>query len=292
MPRALHEMLMLHFKMIPLIYESCKSFQKYTCYIFNIYTDHKPCIRYEWTRNPRPACVEPKIKDKRLLSRNPQSAHDFYLTNFLHCSITYGVKWGHLILFQDRDGTVDRRHRSRSKAGGNDKLTTSSSSTSSSDLRSRSKLKNSKTGSVVTFSSKNESKTFTEIDEKTARSIEDSCSSGVQSGSNNSDLDSLNSASPKVNTNPKIYPKPTFKWPFQTVFNKITLFSPRKSIIDQKNHWWERQKALILIAKKNSKKILDWKHNRENREWLKPKSMTKKENWWNSHNDSLQEKIR
>lgn len=97
----------------------------------------------------------------------------------------------------DRDGTVDRRHRSRSKAGGNDKLTTSSSSTSSSDLRSRSKLKNSKTGSVVTFSSKNESKTFTEIDEKTARSIEDSCSSGVQSGSNNSDLDSLNSASPK-----------------------------------------------------------------------------------------------
>lgn len=97
----------------------------------------------------------------------------------------------------DRDGTVDRRHRSRSKAGGNDKLTTSSSSTSSSDLRFRSKLKNSKTGSVVTFSSKNESKTFTEIDEKTARSIEDSCSSGVQSGSNNSDLDSLNSASPK-----------------------------------------------------------------------------------------------
>ena len=74
----------------------------------------------------------------------------------------------------DRDGTLDRRHRSRSKAGGNDKLTTSSSSTSSADLRSRSKLKNSKTGSVVTFSSKNESKTFTEIDEKTARLIEDS----------------------------------------------------------------------------------------------------------------------
>ena len=118
------------------------------------------------------------------------------------------MRSNHLILFQDRDGTVDRRHRSRSKAGGNDKLTTCSSSTSSSDLRSRSKLKNSKTGSVVTFSSKNESKTFTEIDEKTARSIEDSCSSGVQSGSNNSDLDSLNSASPKVNTNPKINPKP------------------------------------------------------------------------------------
>ena len=109
------------------------------------------------------------------------------------------------IVIQDRDGTVDRRHRSRSKAGGNDKLTTSS--ISSSDLRSRSKLKNSKTGSVVTFSSKNESKTFTEIDEKTARSIEDSCSSGVQSGSNNSDLDSLNSASPKVKANPKIHPK-------------------------------------------------------------------------------------
>ena len=148
-----------------------------------------------------------------MLSRNPQSAHDFYLANFCivqsPCSITRGqMRSNHLILFQDRDGTVDRRHRSRSKAGGNDKLTTSSSSTSSSDLRSRSKLKNSKTGSVVTFSSKNESKTFTEIDEKTARSIEDSCSSGVQSGSNNSDLDSLNSASPKVNTNPKIYPKP------------------------------------------------------------------------------------
>ena len=52
MPRALHEVLMLHFKMIPLIYESCKSFQKYTFYIFNIYTIHKPCIRYEWTLNP------------------------------------------------------------------------------------------------------------------------------------------------------------------------------------------------------------------------------------------------
>ena len=73
-------------------------------------------------------------------------------------------------------------------------MTTSNSTISSS----RSKLKGSKSGSVVTFSSKNESKTFTEIDEKTARSIEDSCSSGVQSGSNNSDLDSLNSASPKV----------------------------------------------------------------------------------------------
>ena len=220
-----------------------------------------------------------------MLSRNPQSAHDFYLTPL--CIAQSPIRSKHYIQFKDRDGTVDRRHRSRSKAGGNDKLTTSSSSTSSSDLRSRSKLKNSKTGSVVTFSSKNESKTFTEIDEKTARSIEDSCSSGVQSGSNNSDLDSLNSASPKVNTNPKIYPKP-----FQTIFNKITFFSPRKSIIDQKNLWWERPKAPILIAKKNSKKILDWKHNRENREWLKPKSMTKKENWSNSLNDSLREKIR
>ena len=52
---------------------------------------------------------------------------------------------------------------------------------------------------VVTFSNRHESRTFTEIDEKTRSSI-DSCSSGVQSGSNNSDLDSLNSNqnSPKV----------------------------------------------------------------------------------------------
>ena len=206
MPRALHEMLMLHFKMIPLIYESCKSFQKYTCYIFNIYTNHKPCIRDEWTRNP---CWTEDKRQKIVIKEPAECAwflsHQFFaLLNHLRGQ----MRSNHLILFQDRDGTVDRRHRSRSKAGGNDKLTTSSSSTSSSDLRSRSKLKNSKTGSVVTFSSKNESKTFTEIDEKTARSIEDSCSSGVQSGSNNSDLDSLNSASPKVNTNPKIYPKP------------------------------------------------------------------------------------
>ena len=72
----------------------------------------------------------------------------------------------------------------------------------SSRSKSRSKLSRSKTreksASVVTFSKIHESKTFTEIDEKTARSIEDSCSSGVQSGSNTSDLDSLNS--PKVSS--------------------------------------------------------------------------------------------
>ena len=154
---------------------------------------YKWCARLIWTRNP---CWTEDKTQKIIIKETAECA---WFLSFLLGSL------GHLgsILkkFQDRDGTVDRRHRSRSKAGGNDKLTTSSSSTSSTDLRSRSKLKNSKTGSVVTFSSKNESKTFTEIDEKTARSIEDSCSSGVQSGSNNSDLDSLNSASPKVNAN-------------------------------------------------------------------------------------------
>ena len=154
---------------------------------------YKLCVRLIWTRNP---CWTEDKTQKIIIKETVECARflSFLLTSLGHLGSI-------LKKIQDRDGTVDRRHRSRSKAGGNDKLTTSSSSTSSSDLRSRSKLKNSKTGSVVTFSSKNESKTFTEIDEKTARSIEDSCSSGVQSGSNNSDLDSLNSASPKVNAN-------------------------------------------------------------------------------------------
>lgn len=64
-----------------------------------------------------------------------------------------------------------------------------------------------KSASVVTFSKIHESKTFTEIDEKTQRSIEDSCSSGVQSGSNTSDLDSLNS--PKATTRSKKVHKKT-----------------------------------------------------------------------------------
>ena len=73
MPRALHEMLMSHFKMIPLIYESCfksilATFSIFIQIINHVYATNEPEIR-----------VEPKIKDKRLLSRNPQSAHDFYL---------------------------------------------------------------------------------------------------------------------------------------------------------------------------------------------------------------------
>ena len=78
---------------------------------------------------------------------------------------------------------------------------TRSKSRSSKHL-SRSKTRE-KSASVVTFSNIHESKTFTEIDEKTQRSIEDSCSSGVQSGSNTSDLDSLNS--PKVRVTLYVY---------------------------------------------------------------------------------------
>lgn len=99
---------------------------------------------------------------------------------------------------KSRSKTNDDRHHSgghrdstatlgrRSAASG-----TTSRGRSGGTTRSRDRTRE-KSASVVTFSSKNESKTFTEIDEKTARSI-DSCSSGVQSGSNNSDLDSLNS---------------------------------------------------------------------------------------------------
>jgi len=90
---------------------------------------------------------------------------------------------------RDRQPRSDQERKSRDKARS----------------KSRSKLSRSKTreksASVVTFSKIHESKTFTEIDEKTARSIEDSCSSGVQSGSNTSDLDSLNS--PKATTRMK-----------------------------------------------------------------------------------------
>ena len=53
------------------------SFSIFIQFINHVYATNKPKIR-----------VELKIKDKRLLSRNPQSAHDFYLTSFLHCSIT------------------------------------------------------------------------------------------------------------------------------------------------------------------------------------------------------------
>jgi len=91
-----------------------------------------------------------------------------------------------------------RKSRDRSKKSPKDskerqsREKTRSKSRSGSKHLSRSKTRE-KSASVVTFSNINDSKTFTEIDEKTQRSIEDSCSSGVQSGSNTSDLDSLNS---------------------------------------------------------------------------------------------------
>merc|ERR1719454_1862682 len=96
---------------------------------------------------------------------------------------------------RDRTKKQPKEHHERQSR---DK-TRSKSRTGSKHL-SRSKTRE-KSASVVTFSNIHESKTFTEIDEKTQRSIEDSCSSGVQSGSNTSDLDSLNS--PKATTRMK-----------------------------------------------------------------------------------------
>ena len=98
----------------------------------------------------------------------------------------------------DRGIVVDKKRKPRDRGKTRDREERQSRDTRRSKSRSskhRSKTRE-KSASVVTFSKIHESKTFTEIDEKTQRSIEDSCSSGVQSGSNTSDLDSLNS--PKV----------------------------------------------------------------------------------------------
>lgn len=104
---------------------------------------------------------------------------------------------------RDRGIVVEKkrkpRDKHRSSRDQNDRHHRSSRSKSR-HKSSRSRTRE-KSASVVTFSNIHESKTFTEIDEKTARSIEDSCSSGVQSGSNTSDLDSLNS--PKATTRMK-----------------------------------------------------------------------------------------
>lgn len=104
----------------------------------------------------------------------------------------------------DRGIVVEKKRKSRDRqprsADQERKSRDKTRSKSRSSKLSRSKTRE-KSASVVTFSKIHESKTFTEIDEKTARSIEDSCSSGVQSGSNTSDLDSLNS--PKVSLRTK-----------------------------------------------------------------------------------------
>ena len=64
-------------KWSPLIYESCKSYFKSILATFSIFIQ---IINHVYATNEPEIRVELKIKDKRLLSRNPQSAHDFYLT--------------------------------------------------------------------------------------------------------------------------------------------------------------------------------------------------------------------
>lgn len=112
---------------------------------------------------------------------------------------------------EDQDA---RRHRSKSKSGGAKSQREREGgrdrdrNRSSRGRSSRSRQRKGEKSVVVTFSSRHESRTFTEIDEKTRSSI-DSCSSGVQSGSNNSDLDSLNSNqnSPKDMRSKKLHLK-------------------------------------------------------------------------------------
>jgi len=111
-----------------------------------------------------------------------------------------------------------RRHRSKSKGGTKPSGERPSGRERDRDRNrtsrgrsSRSRQRKGEKSVVVTFSNRHESRTFTEIDEKTRSSI-DSCSSGVQSGSNNSDLDSLNSNqnSPKDMRSKKLHlPKPS-----------------------------------------------------------------------------------